>query len=169
MFTWVQCPRRPEEGVIFPKSRVLGSWESHGCRELLCEQNRLLTAQAISPAGPQLLNSYSGVCLPNQTRAQILGTCCSQNISLLSPHLGKAAMFLLEVSPFPLSASKPSVNVTSSPAFSLSAQASHLGQSSLLCQEAPFLVFLPRHVLPKHWPGGGSTQPKKGLLKGQGH
>lgn len=104
--------------------------------QAFCKQHRLLTAKAISPAGPQLLNSYSGMCLPNPTRTQVLGTCCSQNISLLSPHLGKTAVFLLEVALFPLSASKPSVSVSST-AFSLSTQASHLGQSFLLCQEAP--------------------------------
>jgi hypothetical protein len=34
LFTWVQCLRRPEEGVVSPRTGVTGSWELHWCREL---------------------------------------------------------------------------------------------------------------------------------------
>lgn len=131
-----------------------------------------LNHRVVSPAGSQLLNSHS-LCsrLSQNPNPENMGRCCSQNISLPSPHLGRIAIFLSEAALFLLSASKPNVNVTSSTVFSLRPQASHRGQSSLLGQE--------RRLLPPGTPF--QTRATKGLarrgqyttkersLKGQGH
>lgn len=100
-----------------------------------------------------------------------MGRCCSQNISLPSPHLGRIAIFLSEAALFLLSASKPNVNVTSSTVFSLRPQASHRGQSSLLGQERrplpPGTPFQTRATIGLARRGQYTTKERS--LKGQGH